>query len=168
MDIVVDTLNICHFLYNKINEDNIVSTINRVTKWWTKNNNNTRVMFVLKDSTNTAMTEMFKKTLIETIKLNRCYLYLCELIKHEKVNDIHSSLGRDDFICAFLAKKYNCAVLTNDKLRDFSKLKQFVTPFLLSEISFATDRVISTLIKPTADAFKGKWLRKPKIISIHL
>lgn len=163
MDIVVDTLNICHFIFNEVNETNIIKTITEVSVKW-KRKKETRIMFVLKDSTMLPISSTFEYLLFEECKKQRVYCYIAMLardIKHSYSH--HASLGRDDYICAFLAKKYKCSVLSNDKFRDFRDLKYHVESFYLHSYSYASDKVIIDFINP-----KHIRLHRPTVVPYHL
>lgn len=155
MDVVIDTLNVCHSLYGSISEDNIILTITFMSNYC-HDRYRGRVMFVLKDATNTPMNISFKERLAQLCKVVRCYMYICERIDRNDPYDSHQSLGRDDFMCAVIAKRYHCPVISNDKMRDFAALKRQVPPFYLTEFSFVNDRVETNYINPQAEIYMKK------------
>ena len=52
----------------------------------------------------------------------------------------HQQKGRDDFYIGLLAWKLRCGALTDDRMRDFDKLKTEVRPFIVHEITPWTDQ----------------------------
>ena len=76
----------------------------------------------------------------------------------------HQTSGRDDFYIGMLAWKLRCAVLTEDRMRDFQELKTEVDPFRVFAIDHwklreepgvgITERLRSELVNPSALEFR--------------
>lgn len=67
----------------------------------------------------------------------------------------HQQKGRDDFYVGLLAWKMRCGALTDDRMRDFDKLKTEVRPFVVHEISPWTDgRPAKNYVNPGAREYQ--------------
>lgn len=62
----------------------------------------------------------------------------------------HQRLGRDDFYMGLLAWKLQCGVLTEDRMRDFQKLKTEVQPFRVEQFDHWTLCSTKTQVTPGA------------------
>jgi hypothetical protein len=58
-----------------------------------------------------------------------------------------------------LATKYNCDVITGDKLRDYRKFKHNLKPFLVYSCQYWTEAPVLEIINP-----KGINIKSPQII----
>ena len=157
-NIIIDTLNLANYLYDKnnINEKTIIKSIRTATK--TLNGIYTdRIMFVIKDRD---FTESAYIDFLQLAQELRIYIFLTKKYD-DTIFDTHSSLGRDDFYCIYLANKYNCPIFTNDKLRDYKKLSHDVFRFKTIEFNYYKSAPIKDYINP-----RGMRLKSPKIIKI--
>ena len=156
-NIVVDVLNLTNYLYDKVEPNLIIKAIKKSTKIL-KNTYTDRIMFVLKDRdfNNTEIIDFEK--LAKDLQI---YIFLTKKYD-DTVFDTHSSLGRDDFYCIYLANKFNCAILTNDNLRDYKQLPKEVDKFKIIEFNYYKPFPIKDYINPY-----GMRLKSPKIIKIN-
>ena len=151
--LVVDTLNISHALFNKID---IESTIQYICDKYKG-----RIMFVIKDR-NLETTEKIPDYL-SLCKKFKCYIYYTK--KYHDINfKDHSANGRDDFYCIYLANKYGCPILSNDKFRDFREFAKCVKKFQI--IEYTPSKVTSSIFNPAAHLPYGNRIKKPKFLNI--
>lgn len=66
----------------------------------------------------------------------------------------HQRLGRDDFYLGLLAWKLRCGALTEDRMRDFDKLKIEVAPFTVHEISPWSETATKNYVNPSAQEYR--------------
>ncbi len=150
-NIVVDLLNVAHDLDKKMSDKLLISTIIDTTQKL-KRFFKDRIMFVVKDA-NFNCQELCDKL--------RIYIYNAEA--YDKVKYIsHTSIGRDDFYCCVLANKFNCSIITNDRMRDFKDFHT-IDRFRITEYNFYS-RPIKDVINPAA--YKGRRLKRPNLITI--
>ena len=149
--IVVDTLNISHYLFGKINiEDTIQHVCNKYKG---------RIMFVIKDRNLENKEKNPNYSLL--CKKYKCYIYYTK--KYHDINfKDHSSNGRDDLYCIYLANKYDCPILSNDKFRDFREFAKSVKKFQI--IEYTPSKTTSNIFNPASHIPYGNRIKRPKII----
>jgi len=74
----------------------------------------------------------------------------------------HSALGRDDFYMCLQADRYQCAVATCDRLRDFAEFRNKVAPFHTVTFVYWRATPERDFIRPASPAYAR--LRKPQTI----
>jgi hypothetical protein len=168
-NIVVDTLNLAHWLFKPkhgLTPDLIVDAIDRTAPVLQKKHSG-RIMYVLKDResqfNDAEIRDKYRKAAIR----NKAYLFVAERYEDppqsSAVASGHSRLGRDDFYMSLLAGKNKCAVITADRLRDFSRFRDTIPPFRAYEYNYWRQMPIEDFIRPSSQAYAS--LRKP--ITIH-
>lgn len=70
----------------------------------------------------------------------------------------HGAKGRDDFYMGLLANTYDCAVLTNDRFRDYTTLRHHVKPFHTIEYNYWSEYPKKDFIRPESEGY-AKLLR---------
>jgi hypothetical protein len=149
--IVVDTLNISHALFNKID---IEATIKHVCNMYKG-----RIMFVVKDRNldNNDKNPDF----LALCKKYKCYIYYTK--KYYDVNfKNHAANGRDDFYCLYLANKFDCPILSNDKFRDFREFAKSVEKFQI--IEYTPSKSTSNIFNPATCLPYRNRIKKPKLL----
>lgn len=182
--VVVDTLNLAHWLRKDksgpLSAKDIVEAIDR-TAPTLKLKHPGRVMYVLKDRETQFNTEAAREPLRKVAEDNGVYLYLAEKYPdppssatYKSPEDVkcskrvektdcrpeHSSRARDDFLMALVASRWKCAVLTEDRLRDFDKFRDAVSPFHVYEYAYWRKLPTRDFIRPESRAYSR--LRKPR------
>lgn len=152
--IVVDTLNVSHTLFGKID---IESTIKHVCDMYKG-----RIMFVIKDKNLGSDCENPNFSVL--CKKYKCYIYYTK--KYYDINfKHHSANGRDDFYCLYLANKFNCPILSNDKFRDFREFAKSVEKFQI--IEYTSTGFTSNIFNPaTCLPFRNR-IKKPILVETH-
>jgi len=165
-NIVVDTLNINYALFRKADLEHIIKTIYFISNLL-QNKYTDRVMFVIKDQIIKNHSEDEKKQFNNVAKELKIYIFLTEQyedihrVNQKEAKKTHSANGRDDFYMCVLANKYNCKILTNDKLRDYSEFAKTVKPFRIIEYNYWRDGFIEDFISPV-----GFRIRRPKTLKL--
>lgn len=77
-----------------------------------------RIMIVFKNKESIPYTDQQKEAYKKLAATHNIYIYLCQDYPKSKYS-IHSSMGRDDFYGAVLARLYKCRILSYDKYHDF-------------------------------------------------
>lgn len=166
-NIVIDTLNINFALYKKADLEHITKTIYFISSLL-QDKYTDRVMFVIKDQRVKNHTDEERKRFSDIAKELKIYIFLTEQyedihrLDRKTARDIHSSNGRDDFYMCVLASKYNCKILTNDRLRDYSEFAKTIKPFRIIEYNYWRDGYTEDFISPI-----GFRLRRPKTIKLN-
>jgi len=140
-NIVVDTLNLTHHLCEGASgkfscepfNDAIEFAIRHATPV-IRAQHTGRIYFVLKDpdrdaASSSAQLQALAKELDVYIHVAEKYKDSASWQSLGEAGPTHQKQGRDDFYMGYLAWKMNCAVLTEDRMRDFEKLKSEVRPF---------------------------------------
>ena len=137
-DIVVDTLNLAGYLFNKApSEKEIIHTLRYATPIL-KSHFPGRIMFVLKDKNSTYNSDTERDIFKQLAHELKIYIYIVEKYednsptwKLEKKYDTqtHSLHARDDLFTIILSKQYRCPILTNDTFSDIQEFKDTVAPF---------------------------------------
>lgn len=165
--IVVDTLNLTHWLLrpDSLTPAVIVSAIDK-TAPTLKLRHPGRVMYVLKDRESQFNDEAAREAYREAAVRNGIYVYVVERYPDPpagvKPSAEHSSRARDDFFTALLAFRWRCAVLTEDRLRDFDRFRATVSPFHVYEFAFWREQPHRDFIRPESPAYAR--LRRPKLV----
>ena len=161
-NIIVDTLNVTHWMYGKVSSTDIANTINKLTPLLAKIYKGD-IMFVLKDQDNSFYSEEDHKLFKWLSDKNKITIYVAEKYidppqSQNKKTDIHSAKGRDDFYMSVLAAKYKCAVVTEDAMKDFGKFCSNIQPFHVLIYRFWKDIPDKDYIRPE---FGYSNLRRP-------
>jgi len=166
--IVVDTLNLTHWLGGKdvkITPEKIVETIDE-TASILKLRHPGRVMYVLKDRDSEFNDDDARELYRTAAERNGVYVAIAEQYADPpqgvKKTDEHSARGRDDFYIALLARRWRCAVLTEDRLRDFDRFRATLQPFHVYEYAFWRKLPYREFIRPAASTFAR--LKKPRMV----
>ena len=168
--IVVDTLNLTHWFAGGkddivVSPSLIVETINR-TAPVLKLRHSGRVMYVLKDRESQFNDEKSHALYKEAATRNGVYIYTAEKYVDPpagvKNSSEHSARGRDDFFVALLAYRWRCAVLTEDRLRDFDRFRATIPPFHVYEFAFWRDLPVREFVRPDSPVYMR--MKKPKMV----
>lgn len=166
--LVVDTLNLTHWLTARkgrpppLTPAAIVATID-ATAATLRARHPGRVMYVVKDretALNSAETQALYRAAAER---NGVYVYAVEQYadppaagrereRARRAGAEHSSRGRDDFYMALLARRWRCAVLTEDRFRDFARFRATVPPFHVREFAYWRAAPARDFVDPAAAA----------------
>jgi hypothetical protein len=166
--IVVDTLNLAHWLHttSKVNKKMTPELINATidqTAPILKMSHVGRVMYVVKDRESVFNDEASRQMYDAAAKRNGVYISVVERYEEPPAGVApsaeHSARGRDDFYLALLARQWRCAVLTEDRLKDFDRFRATVPPFHVYEYAFWRDAPQRESIRPDSSAYSR--LRKP-------
>ena len=185
--VVVDTLNLTHWLRGgkggnaPLTRDEVIRAIDQ-TAPTLKRQHPGRVMYVLKDRESQFNDEAVRAAYGEAAVRNGVYLYDVERYPDPPAGSRptaeHSGRARDDFFMALLAAKWRCAVLTEDRLRDFDRFRASVSPFHVYVFAFWQDyptrdtfgpirRPIRGSGSPGSSATRRTWPRKRKARARH-
>ena len=163
--IIVDTLNLTHWYHGNVSTQLISDTIDRSAPILKKNFAG-RIMYVLKDREskfNSQSDHVLYKKLASKYGI---YIIVAEKYidppKGVSISNEHSAMGRDDFYISILARRWKCAVLTEDRLRDFLKFRATIQPFHVYEFSYWSDSVQRDYIRPESSDYA--YLRRPKLL----
>lgn len=170
--LVVDTLNLVHWRAGQdgdqraaITPERIVETID-ATAPTLKLRHVGRVVYVLKDRESRFNDDAARDAYRQAAIRNGVTICIAERYEDPpagaKAGSEHSSRGRDDFYTCLLAQRYRCAVLTEDRLRDFSSFRGTVPPFHVVEYSYWRDLPQRDYIRPDAATFQR--LRRPRTV----
>jgi hypothetical protein len=169
--IVVDTLNLVHWLGRAsepgraLTPDLIAEAIDRTAPALLKRHPG-RVMYVLKDRESQFNDEAAREVYRRAAERNKVYVLLAERYsdppKGVAESPEHSAQGRDDFFIALLAHRWRCAVLTEDRLRDFDRFRATVQPFHVYEFAFWRALPHREFVRPESPAYAR--LKKPRMV----
>lgn len=169
--LVVDTLNLLHALRPgaPVSQEAICALIDEVSPALVARHPG-QVMFVLKDRESRHLEEGKELAPLQAAAArNRVYVCIARRYQAPPSDDIgpaateedaHADRGRDDYYMCLLAHRLRCAVLTNDRLRDFARLRARVRPFYVTELAYWRDRPASEYIRPTAEPV----FRRPRLL----
>ena len=169
--IVVDTLNLTHWLHEKsrgrkpfaLTPALIADTIDRTAPALLKRHPG-RVMYVLKDRESQFNDEATREVYRQAADRNKVHVLIVERYadppKGVAVSADHSARGRDDFFIAMLAHRWRCAVLTEDRLRDFDQFRATIQPFHVYEFAFW--RTHREFVRPESLAYAR--MKKPRML----
>lgn len=167
--IVVDTLNLTHWLFStskapaQISVPTIVRTI-ELTAQKLKETFPGRVMYVVKGPDKVFNDPEARDAYATAARSHGVYVYLIEQYSEpprpsRRKSRSHSARGRDDFYSALLAKKYKAPVLTEDRFRDFEEFRAHVQPFTVLEFAFWRALPETDYVDPQSGAYRT--LKKP-------
>lgn len=164
--IVVDTLNLVHWQLPRggaLTPETIIEVIDR-TAPVLKLRHPGRVMYVVKDRETTLNDDAARELYAGAANRNGIYVYVVERYSDPPAGTAptpeHSSRGRDDMFVAMLAYRWKCAVLTEDRLRDFDRFRATVPPFHVYEYAFWRELPYREFVRPDAAAYAR--IKKPK------
>lgn len=169
--VVVDTLNLAHWLRKKktgpLSTSDIIGAID-ATAATLKLRHPGRVMYIMKDRESRFNSEEARDLIRQTAERNGIYISIAEQYSEplrgaaprEASPAEHSTRARDDFLMAVLASRWRCAALTEDRLRDFDRFRDTVSPFHVYEYAYWRKLPVRDFIRPDSPAYSR--LRKPK------
>lgn len=168
--IVVDTLNLAHWLFTtrknpvQMSTATIVDTVAK-TAGIIRKQFPGRVMYVVKDRESSLSDPETRKAYAAAARDHSVYIEAVEQYEdppggdQRRRRESHAARGRDDMYAAILAKKYKCSVLTEDRFRDFDQFRKDIMPFLVYEYSFYKDLPDKDYVNPQSGAYR--LLKKP-------
>jgi hypothetical protein len=169
--IVVDTLNLTHWLHGAdrksfaLTPTLIADTIDRTAPALLVRHTG-RVMYVLKDRESQFNDEAAREVYKQAAERNGVYVYVAERYpdppKGVAPSAEHSARGRDDFFVAMLAHRWRCAVLTEDRLRDFDRFRATIQPFHVYEFAFWRATPHREFVRPESSAYAR--MKKPRMV----
>jgi hypothetical protein len=169
--IVVDTLNLTHWLHEAdrktftLTPAAIAETIDRTAAALLVRHTG-RVMYVLKDRESQFNDEAAREVYKQAAERNGVYVYVAERYpdppKGVAPSAEHSARGRDDFFVAMLAHRWRCAVLTEDRLRDFDRFRATIQPFHVYEFAFWRSTPHREFVRPESSAYAR--MKKPRMV----
>ena len=165
--IVVDTLNLTHWLNPgaAMSPKLIAETVDRTAPELVRRHSG-RVMYVLKDRESQFNDEAAREVYRQAADRNKVYVYVAEKYvdppKGVSHSDEHSARGRDDFFVSLLAHRWRCAVLTEDRLRDFDQFRKTIQPFHVYEFAFWRTAPLREFVRPEASAYVR--MKKPRMV----
>lgn len=145
-NIVVDTLNLVHYTHdfkNKVRKDKyeciikntIISSAFDLKKIYTD-----KIMYVIKfteDPSEQLLNDF--QTISKAFRIN---IYTIVTNIKSKKDDEHVIKGRDDYLAIYLANKYNCKILSNDRYKDFKDMKKIPRFIAYSFIFYKDEKEI--------------------------
>ncbi len=166
--IIIDGLNLLYHHFkpnNPLVNNNPIQSINTMMKSVVPKlaeKFDGRIMFVFKNKENTPFKSIndYKKIASRW----QIYIYLCQDYPNS-VYKSHSSMGRDDFYSAVLARYHKCRILTYDKYNDFTSFVQDVQPFSVYIIN-PDIREPHRLINVNASLYRDE-LYKPRTFTLE-
>jgi hypothetical protein len=167
--IVIDTLNLVHWLYTTrknpvtISMETIEKAINYTAPMLRKEFSG-RIMYVVKDKESKLNDDETRKQYLAIATANKCYIVAAEKYSDSgpAKSKLHSALGRDDFMTVVLANRWKCPVLTYDKMRDFESYRKTLLPFHVYEYNYWREYPDREYIRPESTAYSR--LKKPFIV----
>lgn len=125
-----------------------------------------RVMYVIKDRESQFNTADAREVYRATADRNNVYVYVVERYVDPPsgvaASAAHSARGRDDFFTALLARRWRCAVLTEDRLRDFDEFRATIQPFHVYEYAYWRRLPEREYVRPEAAAYSR--MKKPRMV----
>lgn len=168
--VVVDTLNLAHWLRGEsarpLAAAEIIAAIDKTAPILKKKHAG-RVMYVLKDRESQLNGEAAHAEFMACAERNRVYIITAEKYADDPPSGnprstAHSAAGRDDFLVAVLARRWRCAALTEDRLRDFGEFRSALQPFHVYEHAYWRASVAQEYYRPESPAYSR--LRKPRTV----
>ena len=167
--VVVDTLNLVHWLFQEEAKNLTLALITRAidaTAPTLKLQHPGVIVYVIKDRESKFNDDAARAEYKRAADRNRVHIALTERYPDPpagtKPSAEHSAQGRDDFYMSVLARRFRCAVLTADRLKDFDRFRATIPPFHVYEYFFWRDLPHRVYIRPDSPAFAQ--LRKPRTI----
>jgi hypothetical protein len=125
-----------------------------------------RVMYVIKDRESQFNTADAREVYRAAADRNNVYVYVVERYVDPPsgvaASAAHSARGRDDFFTALLARRWRCAVLTEDRLRDFDEFRATIQPFHVYEYAYWRRLPEREYVRPEAAAYSR--MKKPRMV----
>lgn len=178
--VVVDTLNLAHWLRGRergapaktkskpLELADITGAIDR-TAAPLRAQFPGKVMYVVKDRESQINTPEIRATYKAAADRNQVWIYDVEQYPEppqpqgpRAAEYEHAARARDDLYMAILAHKHRCAVLTEDRFRDFSAFRAHVAPFRVFGHTYWRDMPEEEFIRPAAYAYSR--LPKPRAL----
>jgi len=171
--LIVDTLNLAHWVHGEalregratLTPDLIAETVDRTAPTLKLRHPGT-IVYVLKDRESRFNDEAARAVYKAAADRNRVWIAVAEQYPDPpagvKKTEEHSARGRDDFYIALLARRWRCAVLTEDRLRDFDRFRATIPPFHVYEFAFWRDLPHREFVRPDSPAYAR--LRKPRMV----
>jgi len=176
--LVVDTLNLAHWLRGggpgeatgrapptRLTPALIAETIDATAPALLRRYRG-RVMYVLKDRDSQFNSEAERSVYRQAAVRNRVYVCAAERYVDPPTGVApsreHSAQGRDDFYMALLAWKWRCPVATEDRLRDFARLRATIQPFHVYEWAYWREAPARDFVRPESAAYAR--VRRPRTV----
>lgn len=165
--IIIDTLNLTHSIIGdkKISISQILQAIADTAPILTEKYPD-RVMYVIKDRTSMQLTPNIRQRIKDAAVEHKIYIYVAEQYVDPPtgvdISGAHSANGRDDFLMAILANKWRCAIMTDDRLRDFVDFRSTIQPFHVVEYNYWQHTAKKEYIRPEAAGYIR--LRRPHLV----
>jgi len=161
--VVVDTLNLVHWRSDaSVSVEAIVAVVGDTAPTLKKKFPG-RVMYVLKDRDSQLNSEASRREYQKCAEKNGVYIVVAEKYadppRGNARSSAHSASGRDDFLLAVLADRWQCLALTEDRLQDFHEFRRTLQPFYAYEFAFWRTLPAKEYFRPESQAFSH--LRKP-------
>ncbi len=127
-----------------------------------------KVMYVVKDRESQINTPEIRAAYKAAADRNQIWIYDVEQYSEpppsetRQIRSEHAVRARDDLYMAILAQKHRCAVLTEDRFRDFSAFRAHVAPFRVFGYAYWRDMPEEEFIRPSAAAYSR--LPKPRAL----
>lgn len=128
-----------------------------------------KVMYVVKDRESQINTPEIRAAYKAAADRNQVWIYDVEQYPEPpppqgpRVAEYeHAVRARDDLYMAILAQKHHCAVLTEDRFRDFSAFRAHVAPFRVFGHTYWRDMPEEEFIRPAAYVYSR--LPKPRAL----
>jgi len=129
-----------------------------------------RITYVTKDRESVFNSPRIRALYQATAKRNKVHIAVAEQYvappSSSTVKDpkkiAHSAQGRDDFFMSLLACRYDCAVLTNDRLLDFAEFRSTIPPFYVVEYTYWRANPDREYVRPESPGYRK--LLRPAII----
>jgi len=172
--LIVDTLNLVHWLRKSKQANAPVTTAEILlaidgTASQLRRRYSGTLVYVLKDQESQLNSSETRAQYQEAAERNRVHVACAErsdfaALGAQRVGERarHSALGRDDFYMCLQADRYQCAVATCDRLRDFAEFRDKVAPFHTVTFVYWRATPERDFIRPASPAYAR--LRKPLTI----
>ena len=119
-----------------------------------------RIIYVIKDRDTIANTPNTRTFYQRAAREANVHIHMVEKPKDAaarlswqpagETSTTHQRAGRDDFYLGLLAWKLRCGALTEDRMRDFEKLKTEVDSFVVYEMTPWGERPVKNFVNPGA------------------
>lgn len=119
-----------------------------------------RIIYVVKDRDSLPNSAASRALYLRTARETGAHVHIVERPSEARpraswqpagaVGATHQRAGRDDFYLGLLAWKLRCGALTEDRMRDFERLKSEVDPFVVLELAPWAERPAKNYVNPGA------------------
>ena len=175
--LVVDTLNLAHWLRRggpgqgaaPLSAAEIVRAIDRTAAPLKKRFSGT-LTYILKDQETVLNDAAVRAAYQAAAERNRVHIACAERSDFAAASnhsarshaEPHSARGRDDFYMCLQARRYRCAVASEDRLRDFAEFRGEIAPFHTLTFVYWRATPERDFIRPASPAYAQ--LRRPRLL----